>query len=81
MDVKTTFLNGYLEEDIYMEQSMDFTYDDGDHRVCKMQRSIYGLKQTSQSWNYHFDKVTKSFDFIKNEEEPYVYNILRIVHG
>ena len=44
MDVKTAFLNGYLEEDIYIEQLIGFTSDDGDHRVCKLQRSIYGLK-------------------------------------
>ena len=36
MDVKTIFLNRYLEEDIYMEQSMSFMSDDGDHRVCKL---------------------------------------------
>ena len=36
IDVKTIFLNGYLEEDIYMKQSFDFTSDDGDHRVCKL---------------------------------------------
>ena len=44
IDVKTTFLNGYLEEDIYMEQSLGFTSDDNDHRVFKLQRFIYGLK-------------------------------------
>ena len=44
MDVKTTFLNGYLEEDIYIEQPLDFTFSDGDR---KLQRSIYGLKQAS----------------------------------
>ena len=73
MDVKTAFLNGYLEEYIYMEQPMSFTSDDGDHRVYKLQRSINGLKQASWSWNHHFDEAIKSFDFIKNEEEPCVY--------
>ena len=73
MDVKTTFLNGYLEEDIYMEQPMGFMSDDGNHRVCKPQRSIYRLKQTSWSWNHHFDEAIKSFDLIKNEEELCVY--------
>ena len=45
MDVKITFLNGYLEEDIYMEQPLDFTSNDGDHKVSKLQRSIYELKK------------------------------------
>ena len=45
--MKTAFLNGYLEEDIYMEQSVGFISSDADHKVCKLQRSIYGLKQAS----------------------------------
>ena len=49
MDVKTTFLNGYFEEDIYMEQPLGFTSNDDDHKVCKLQRFIYGLKQASGS--------------------------------
>ena len=73
MDVKTVFLNGYLEEDIYMEQPLGFTSNDSDHKVCKLQRSIYGLKQASQSWNTRFNDLIKMFDFIKNKEEPYVY--------
>ena len=72
MDVKIIFLNGYLEEDIYMEQSLDFTFSDSDHKICKLQRSIYGLKQVSQSWNTHFNDVIKIFDFIKSEEEQCV---------
>ena len=73
MNVKTTFLNGYLDEDIYIEQSLDFTSDDGDHRVCKLQRSIYELKQASRSWNLYFDDAIKSFNFIKNEKKICVY--------
>ena len=72
MDVKTVFLNGYLKEDIYKEQPLDFTSNDSDHKVCKLQRSIYGPKQASQSWNTHFNDVIKMFDFIENEE-PCVY--------
>ena len=55
------------------EQPLDFTCSDNDHKVCKLQRSIYGLKQASQSWNTHFNDVIKMFGFIKNEEEPCVF--------
>ena len=52
---------------------MGFTSSDSDHKVYKLQRFIYELKQAFQSWNIHFNDMIKSFDFIKNEEEPCVY--------
>ena len=44
MDVKTAFLNGNLEEDIYMQQPEGFVADRKDSLVCKLQKSIYRLK-------------------------------------
>ncbi|GKF94453.1 retrotransposon protein, putative, ty1-copia subclass, partial [Tanacetum coccineum] len=49
MDVKTAFLNGYLDEDIYMVQPEDFIDPNHPRKVCKLKRSIYGLKQASRS--------------------------------
>jgi hypothetical protein len=46
MDVKTTFLNGDLEEEVYMKQPEGF--DDNSYKVCKLKKSIYGLKQASR---------------------------------
>ena len=73
MDVKTAFLNGKLDEDVYMIQPEGFVSRVGTNQVCKLQRSIYGLKQASRRWNIRFDETIKEFDFIKNEDEPCVY--------
>ncbi|KAL4308714.1 hypothetical protein GQ457_01G020980 [Hibiscus cannabinus] len=51
MDVKTAFLNGKLEEDVYLTQPEGFVTPGNAGKVCKLQRSIYGLKQASRSWN------------------------------
>ena len=73
IDVKTTFLNGHLEEDAYMIQPEGFVSPEDAGKVCKLQRAIYGLKQASRSWNTRLDEVVKGFGFIKNEEESCVY--------
>ena len=73
MDVKTVFLNGKLLEDVYMTQPEGFVNPENVGKVSKLQRSIYGLKQTSRSWNLRFDEAIKVFGFIKNEDEPCVY--------
>ncbi|KAJ9542958.1 hypothetical protein OSB04_029464 [Centaurea solstitialis] len=76
MDVKTAFLNGKLTEDVYMEQPEGFEDPKNPNKVCKLLKSIYGLKQPSQSWNLHFDERIKEFGFAKSEFEPCVYTKL-----
>ena len=73
MDVKTAFLNGNLTEDVYMIQPEGFVDPKDAGKVCKLQRSIYGLKQASRSWNLRFDEVVKEFGFIKNGKVACVY--------
>ncbi|GJX25546.1 retrotransposon protein, putative, ty1-copia subclass [Tanacetum coccineum] len=73
MDVKTVFLNGYLDGDIYMVQPEGFVDPKHPREVCKLQRSIYGLKQASRSWNKRFDEEIKKFGFDQNLDEPCLY--------
>ena len=73
MDVKTSFLNGNLVEEVYMTQPESFASKDDHNKVCKLKRSIYGLKKAFRSWNIRFDETIKEFDFIKNIDELCVY--------
>ena len=73
MDVKTAFLNGSLEEDIYMQQPKGFIAIRQEHMACKLQRSIYGLKQASRTWNIRFDQAITLYGFEKSPDEPCVY--------
>jgi hypothetical protein len=73
MDVKTTFLNGKLEEEIYMEQLQGFVHQGGEHLVCKLHKSLYGLKQSPRAWNQKLDAFIKSIEFMKSEADPSVY--------
>ena len=55
MDVKTTFLHGYLEEEIYMKQPEGFVVKGKKELVCKLKKSLYGLKQSPRMWCKKFD--------------------------
>ncbi|KAL0394458.1 UNVERIFIED_CONTAM: Retrovirus-related Pol polyprotein from transposon TNT 1-94 [Sesamum latifolium] len=73
MDVKTAFLNGFVEEEIFYDQPEGFTTVREEQKVCRLQRSIYGLNQASRSWNTHFHEVIRGYKFIKNDYDPCVY--------
>ena len=50
LDVKTTFLHGDLEEEIYMEQPEGFVEPGKEKLVCRLKKSLYGLKQAPRLW-------------------------------
>ncbi len=72
MDVKTTFFNGDLEEEIYMEQPKGFTHE-GEHLVCKLHKSLYGLKQFPRAWNQKLDVFLKSIEFTRSDADFTMY--------
>ena len=73
MDVKTAFLNGNLNEEVYMDQPMGFIEKGKEHMVCKLKRSIYGLKQASRQWYLKFNDTIVSFGFEENIIDRCIY--------
>jgi len=74
MNVKTIFLNGNIDESIYIVQPENFVFGDPKARVCKLRKSIYRLKQASRQWYLKFHQVILSFGFEMNVVDDYVYH-------
>jgi hypothetical protein len=73
MDVKIAFLNGELEEEIYMDQSEGFVVKGQEGMVCKLVKSLYDLKQAPKQWHDKFDRTLTSIGFVTNEADKCVY--------
>ena len=73
MDVKTAFLNGSLEEDVYMDQHEGFSIKSKEHLACKLKKSIYGLKQASRQWYLKFNDTITFFGFKENTVDRCIY--------
>jgi hypothetical protein len=65
MDVKSTFLNGDLEEEVYMEKPEGFSLTDNPNYVCNLKKTLYGLKQAPRSWYYRLEKFLQEKGFKK----------------
>jgi len=73
MDVKIAFLNGELEEEIYMDQPDGFVTSGQKGKVCKLLKSLYGLKQAKKQWHEKFDRTLTYAGFAVNEADKFVY--------
>jgi len=75
VDITTAFLNGELKEDIFMKQPKGFEIKGREHMVCKLKRSIYGLKQASRCWNQALDNHLKHMGLKPSTNDPCIYTM------
>jgi hypothetical protein len=73
MDVKTPFLNGEIDEEIYIHQPDGFVASGQENKVCRLRKSLYGLKQAPKQWDEKFDRTMTSTNFVVNEANTSVY--------
>jgi hypothetical protein len=73
MDVKTAFLNGEVEQEVYIEQPEGFVIHDKRSHVCKLKKALYGLKQAPRAWYGRIDSFLQSLGFTKSITDPNLY--------
>ncbi|KAG9453509.1 hypothetical protein H6P81_006413 [Aristolochia fimbriata] len=73
LDIKTAFLHGDLEEEIYMRQPAGFEVTGKESWVCKLKRSLYGLKQAPRQWYLKFDRFMLDIGFARSNADHCVY--------
>ncbi|XP_074298256.1 uncharacterized protein LOC141629094 [Silene latifolia] len=73
MDVKTAFLNGELEKEVYMDQPEGFASPGNEDKVCRLRKSIYGLKQASRQWYLKFNDTITSYGFVEITVDRCIY--------
>ena len=73
MDVKSAFLNGLLEEEVYVEQPEGYAVKGQEEKVLRLRKALYGLKQAPRAWNTRIDKYFLENDFTKCMTEYALY--------
>jgi hypothetical protein len=73
MDVKTTFLSGVIEEEVYIEQPRGFEVEDRKTHVCRLKKTLYGLKQALRDWYGGIDSFLMSLGFTKSKADSNLY--------
>lgn len=75
MDMMTSFLNGMVEEEIYMEQPKGFETLNKDNQVCLLKRALYELKEAPRALYTHIDSYLQGLGFTKSEADANLYYI------
>ena len=70
MDVKTTFLNGVVEEEVYVKQPLSFETHDRDSHVCRFKKALYSLKQAPRTCYNRINRFLSSLGFTKVKQIP-----------
>ena len=75
LDVKTAFLNGELEEEIFMEipEGLEVTKNTKDQKVCKLKKSLYGLKVSPKLWNKKFTEAARKLGLENDLHDPCLF--------
>ena len=73
LDIKNAFLHGELQEELYMEQPPGFVAQGESNLVCKLRRSLYGLKQSPRAWFSRFSTVLVEFGMIRSTSDHSVF--------
>jgi len=73
MDVKTTFLNVTINEEVYIEQPQGFEINQRETHVCRLKKSLYGLKKTPRAWYARMDACLLRLGFTKSYADPNLY--------
>ena len=73
LDVKTVFLHGELEEEIYMKQPEGFVVPGKEQYVCRLKKSLYGLKQAPRQWYKRFDTFMTAQGYTRSWYDNCVY--------
>ena len=79
MDVKTTFLNGVVGEEVYVEQTLGFETLDRQTHVCRLKKDLYSLKQAPKTWYDKIDSFLMSLGFTKSKVDSNLY--YKVVDG
>jgi hypothetical protein len=73
MDMKFAFLNRELEEEVYVKQPPGYIKEGEEHKVLKLHKALYGLRQAPRAWNIKLDRTLKSLGFEKSPLEHAMY--------